>query len=84
MPQTICSFSLQFPPLAGVDFVRLDDNSLQFQLRVEHTTTHENQRNSIKISNPKSAAERVIVTEAQLGLILGLIEAHRRAHAPPQ
>jgi hypothetical protein len=72
---TICSFSLQFPPLAGVDFVRLEDNTVEFRLRVE--TNRTSATTSVNLET-----EQVVVTETQLGLILGLIEAHRRAHAP--
>ena len=84
MAKTICSFSLQFPPLNGVDLV-LDGNILQFQLRVGTGTNYENQGNSVNVSVPgKPVPESLIVTEAQLGLILGLIEAHRRAYTPPR
>jgi len=72
---TICSFSLQFPPLDGVDFVRLDDNSLQFRLRVATNRTP-------AATSVNAETEHVIVSESQLDVILRLMEAHRRAHAP--
>lgn len=71
---TICSFSLKFHPLAGVDFVRLDDNSVEFRLRVE--TNRTSATTSVNLET-----EQVVVTENQLDLILRLVEAHRRAFA---
>jgi hypothetical protein len=72
--KTICSFSLQFPPLAGVDFVQLVDGTLEFRLRVENTTNYK--------STTTTMADQVIVSESQLDVILRLMEAHRRAHVP--
>ena len=71
---TICSFSLQFPPLAGIDFVRLNDNTVEFRLRVE--TNRTSATTSVNLET-----EQVVVTENQLDLILRLVEVHRRAFA---
>jgi hypothetical protein len=72
---TICSFSLQFPPIDGADFVRLEDGSMEFRLRVTTNRT-------AATTSVNAETEHVIVSESQLDVILRLMEAHRRAHAP--
>jgi hypothetical protein len=69
---TICSFSLQFPPITGVDFVLLEDGNLEFRLRIADDA-----------STPTDyVTEYAYVSERQLDMILRLMEVHRSAHAP--